>query len=422
MKKNFLPGFVFLMSACLLTAGRAGAAGQEAAIVLNAWNMPPAADAQQRLIWDEEVQSFKNFYRDVEINGISREYKPQEFVSVMASGKGPDIVRIPITAIPVMAKYGFLSKLNDLTDEWTQKDYMPPAMWKSVNIDGSVYGIPYDSFFTTLLYRRDIFEKCGLIKAPATWKEITEYSKIIKNKMKGTWGIALQPDMFNFMDFIWQAGGTFYEDGRLKFNDPAVIKAMKFWHDLKWAEGAMPPQNIFYEYDVEQLFSTGKIAMMVGVANRLPVMSRRYGLNIRDVEIVPLPAGGTGIKAWHAGGDAFIINSEITREKKKYAWEYIKYVLSPLNQLGKWNKMKELKMIIFPGDFSCATKLINMPEFAKVKGLLAFAHPEPTFLKWPMIKEDFNRYVLEKIFTNKNVDYESVLYEFNERVKKEYNE
>jgi hypothetical protein len=79
-------------------------------------------------------------------------------------------------------------------------------------------------------------------------------------------------------------------------------------------------------------------------------------------------------------------------------------------------------MIIFPGDFSCATNLINMPEFAKVKGLLAYAHPEPTFTKWPMIKEDFNRYVLEKIFISKEVDFEGVLYEFKERVKREYDE
>lgn len=386
------------------------------------WNMPASADKMQRQVWEEEVNGFKNFYPDVKIHGISREYKPQEFVSVMASGKGPDIVRIPVTAIPIMAKYGFLSKLNGFTDKWTQKDYMPQIMWNSVNVDGNIYGIPYDSYFTTLFYRRDIFEKCGITRAPETWKDIIYYSNIINDKLKTVWGIAFTPDMFNFMDFIWQAGGDFYNNGKLTLDDPAVVKALKFWHDLKWLDNAMPPQNVLYEYDVEQYFSTGKIAMMAGVANRLPVMARRYGLNIADVEIVALPAGDSGIKAWHAGGDAFIINAGISEVKKKLAWEYIKYVLSPLNQLWKWKRMKEQNMVIFPGDFSCATNLINMPEFAKVKGLLAYAHPEPTFVKWPMIKEDFNRYVLEKIFITREVDFEAVLYEFKERVKREYDE
>ena len=391
---------------------------------LDVWNMPTEADKHQRKVWEEGVHKFQMQYPKIKINGISREYKPQEFVSVMASGKGPDVVRIPITAIPIMAKYGFLTRLNEFTDRWIQKDYMPAIMWGSVEVDGGVYGVPYDSFFTTLFYRKDIFEKCGIRTAPETWQDIIDFSVIIQKKMKNVWGIALQPNMFNFIDFIWQAGGDVELNGAINLNAPSVIKALKFWHDLKWKEKVMPPQNILYEYDVEQLFSTGKVAMMIGVAKRLPVMSRRYGLDINRVQIVPMPAGPDGIKAWHAGGDAFIINSDITGKKKKYAWEYIRYMLSPPHQLWKWVIMNEMKnkygMIIFPGDFSCATNLINMPEFSQVKGLLSFAHAEPTYHKWPMIKEDFDRYVLEKIFISKNIDYESLLYKFSERVKKEY--
>ncbi|MBP7793242.1 MAG: sugar ABC transporter substrate-binding protein [Candidatus Goldbacteria bacterium] len=389
-------------------------------VVLNVWNMPIEADKLQRQVWNEEVKNFEQINNTVKINGISREYKPQEFVSVMASGKGPDIVRIPIAAIPLMAKYGFLSRLNDMTDNWAQKDYMPEIMWNSVNVEGGIYGIPYDSFFTTLFYRRSIFEKCGINGPPKNWNNVVEYSKIINKKLKNVWGIALQPDMFIFMDFIWQHGGNFFENNEITLDNPTVAKTLKFWHDVKWRYHIMPPQNIFYDYDVEQLFSTGKIAMMVGVANKLPKMARRYGFDLNDVEIVPLPEGPGGIKAWHAGGDAFIINAWIPEDRKKVAWTYIEFVLSPLNQLWKWKRMKELNMIIFPGDFSCATNLINMPEFEKVKGLLEYAHSEPTFYKWPMIKEDFNKYVLEKIFIEKEIDVETLLYNFSVKIKKEY--
>jgi ABC-type glycerol-3-phosphate transport system substrate-binding protein len=382
--------------------------------------MPIDADKLQKKIWDEEVKMFEQFNNTVKINGIAREYKPQEFVSVMASGKGPDIVRIPIAAIPLMAKYGFLAKLDKWTNDWAQKDYMPAIMWNSVNVEGNIYGIPYDSYFTTLFYRRSIFEKCGIESPPKTWDDVIEDSKIINKKLKNVWGIALQPDMFIFMDFIWQHGGNFYDNNEISLDNPSVAKVLKLWHDIKWKHKITPPQNIFYDYDVEQLFSTGKIAMMIGVANKLPKMSRRYGLDLNDVDIVPLPEGPDKIKAWHAGGDAFIINAFVSEDRKNIAWEYIKFVLSPLNQLWKWKRMKELKMIIFPGDFSCATNLINMPEFKKVKGLLEYAHSEPTFYKWPMIKEDFNKYVLEKIFIEKDIDFETMLYDFSVRIKKEY--
>jgi multiple sugar transport system substrate-binding protein len=414
-----------VLAVILLTAvafGNACASSDEDKTILTVWNMPSASDNLHKQLWDEETAYFEKINPGVKINGISREFKPQEFVSVMASGKGPDVVRIPITALPSMAKYGFLSRLNDLTDKWTQKDYMPPIMWQSVKTGDDIYGIPYDSYFTTLFYRKDIFEKCGISRPPATWQELINCSEEINKKMPGTWGIALPPDMFYFIDFIWQSGGDVYSKEKLNLNNPGVVKALKFWHSLKWEHNAMPPQDIFYESDVEQLFSAGKTAMMLGVAKQLPAMARRYNLDISQVEIVPLPAGDTGVQAWHAGGDAFIINSGISPEKKKIAWEYIQNMISPLNQLGRFMRMKELNMIIFPGDFSCATNLINRPEFSNVKGLLSFAQAEPTYYKWPMISEDFDRYVLEKIFINKEVDYDQLLYDFMERVNKEYNE
>ena len=65
--------------------------------------MPSSADEKLLQVWTEETDTFEKMFPGVKINGISREYKPQEFVSVMASGKGPDVVHIPISAIPSMA-------------------------------------------------------------------------------------------------------------------------------------------------------------------------------------------------------------------------------------------------------------------------------------------------------------------------------
>ncbi|PKL91802.1 MAG: hypothetical protein CVV21_07180 [Candidatus Goldiibacteriota bacterium HGW-Goldbacteria-1] len=412
--KNF---FKIIISAVLLSASFYLYAEE-----ITVWNMPADADTLQKKVWNEGIKSFENNNADIKVRGISREYKPQEFVSVMASGKGPDVVRIPITAVPIMAKHGFLADLSGYTQNWIQKDYMPKIMWDSVDINGKIYGVPYDSFFTVMFYRKDIFDKCGITKAPETWDDIIKYSAIINSKMGDVYGIGLQPDMFYFIDFIWQAGGSVFTGGKLALNEPAVAQALKFWHALKWKYRATPPTDILYEADVEQLFSTGKIAMMPAVAKRLPVMARRYGLDMKTVEIVPMPAGPQGIKAWHAGGEAFIVNSSISPEKKDKAWRYIQYELSPPAQLGKYIRMKNLALPIFPGDFSCATNLINMPEFANIKGLFEYAHIEPPLYRWPMIKEDFNRSVLEKIFTSREVDFEEVIYEFEKKMKAEYNE
>ncbi len=387
------------------------------------WNMPVDADAKYVQLWKENVSDFENLNPGIKVRGISRSYKLQEFVSVMASGKGPDVVRIPVSAIPVMARYGFLMKLNKYSDNWIQKDYMPKIMWQSVEIDGNVYGIPYDSYFTTLIYRRSMFERAGITEAPKDWNALIECARKVRDANPGSYGIALIPDTFNFIDFFWQAGGSIqYFDKTPVISGEAAVRALEFIRFLRNEDGITPIQAILGESDMEQLFSTGKAAMIIGVANRLPLMARRYGLDLSDVEIVPLPAGPEGIKAWHAGGDAFIINAGTSPEKQDASWKYIEHSLSAPRQLWKWVRMKELGLSPFPGDFSCATSLVNMPEFEKVRGLLAYANAEPSSYIWPMVKEDFSKKVLERVFIDKTTDIKDILGRFNESWKRRYNE
>ncbi|MFP4466967.1 MAG: ABC transporter substrate-binding protein [Candidatus Goldiibacteriota bacterium] len=411
IKKCFWAVMFFVFAGTGAVPAAAGAAE------LTVWNMPSEAEEQYRKLWNENVRNFQVRHPNIRIRGISREYKPQEFVSVMASGKGPDVVSIPITAVPAMARHGFLADLNSKAEQWIQKDHLPAVMWNSVTIDGKIFAIPNDSFFTTLFIRKDVFKEYGITKNPENWDDLIKISRIINGKDDGISSIVLPPDMFYFVDFIWQAGGDVYSGENIVLTNPAVAKALKFWHSLKWKHNAMPPQNIIRQSDAEQLFSCGKTAMMPGVAKQLPVMARRYGLDLEKVEIIPLPAGPEGIKAWHSGGTAFIVNSGISTEKKDMAWQYIRHVLNPIRQLWKYNRMKELDMIIFPGDFSAATNLINMQEFKNVKGLIRYAQSEPPLYAWPMIKEDFNKYVLEKIFIEENINIEKLLFEFDKLMR-----
>jgi len=414
--KNALRVFLFCLTTGLFSS-------YSAALEITVWNMPVDADVKYLGMWKENTADFEAFNPGIKVKGISRSYKPQEFVSVMASAKGPDVARIPVSAIPVMARYGFLAKLNQFSDNWIQKDYMPKIMWQAVDIDGSVYGIPYDSYFTTLMYRRSMFEKAGLTQAPKDWQELKEYAGKVRDANKGSYGIALVPDTFNFIDLFWQAGGSIQYSGKVPvINGEAAYTALEFIRQLRLEPGLTPVQAILNESDVEQLFATGKASMIVGVANRLPLMARRYGLDLSDVEIVPLPSGPAGIKAWHSGGDAFIINAGSSPEKQAAAWKYIEHSLSAPRQLWKWVRMKEMGLTPFPGDFSCATSLVNMPEFEKVRGLLSYANAEPSSYAWPMVKEDFSKKVLEKIFIDNKADIKAMLREFNDKQKRRYDE
>jgi len=92
-------------------------------------------------------------------------------------------------------------------------------------------------------------------------------------------------------------------------------------------------------------------------------------------------------------------------------------VLSPLNQLAKWDQMKKLRMPIFPGAFSVATDLVNKPEFKLVKDALAYARTEPHVENWPRIKDYLESMVLERALTDEGADPAQLLNDAAEAIR-----
>ena len=62
-------------------------------MVIEVWNKPPSRQVKEAKLWKEAALRFEQENPEIKINGIQREYSPQEFVTAMAGGKGPD--RLP---------------------------------------------------------------------------------------------------------------------------------------------------------------------------------------------------------------------------------------------------------------------------------------------------------------------------------------
>jgi multiple sugar transport system substrate-binding protein len=385
-------------------------------IELTVWNRPPVARVNERTLWDAEASGFEAQTPGVHVTAIARDYIQQQFVTVMAGGKGPDVVHVWVGALPTLAREGFLAPLDNDVKGWDQKDLIPDLFWEPAQRDGQVWGVPYDSYFYTLLIRRDLFVAAGLDPEhpPATWDELAQDAQKLTIPDKGQSGFGFSPNANYFLDFVWQAGGDFFKKNAAGGWDPAFqenqgVVALNYLTNLRFKAKVMQPNPLASEDELKLLFATGKLAMMPGVANQMPDLITRFGMKPEDLIIAPLPAGPTGIQASHSGGDYFIINASTTGKKREYAWDYIRYVLSPGNQLAKWDQMKKLQMPIFPGAFSVATDLLSMPEFKLVKDALGYARTEPSVENWPRIKDYLETMVLEKAFTDENADLSQLL-------------
>ncbi len=386
-------------------------------IHLTLWNVPPKSLPLDRQLWEETVSRFEKENPDIKIDGVEREYQPEEFITVMAGGKGPDLVKVWAGSIQTLASLGFLEPIDTYIQNWTQQDFINPVLWQSTQVGNHLYGIPADTYFLFLLYRKDLFIKAGLNpdNPPATWDDLVTDARALTHRENGQYGLGLVPKTWYFQDFVWQAGGEMVriENGRphAAFSEAPAVLALKFWKDLRWKYNVLQPDVLIQEPELLHLFALGKVGMILGVADELPALISRYKIDPQTFGIAPLPAGPAG-RAAHLGGNIYVINASSADEKKKAAWKWIEFELSPLNQLWKWERMHQLAMVIFPGAFGSSTEVANIPEFKLVKDALDTAKFEPHVNGWPQVRDLLDEDPLQNIFLDPDADPQNLLTAF----------
>jgi len=379
------------------------------------WNVPPGSLPKERQIWDETVKRFEDSHPDVVVEGYEREYRPEEFIAVMAGGKGPDLVKVWAGAIPTLVSKGFLVSLNPYLDKWDQKYFIDPIYWESVKVGDGVYGVPADTNFLFLLYRKDLFQKAGLNPEgpPANWVELVDAAKVLTRRAQGVYGLGLVPKTWYFQDFVWQAGGEMVRtdaDGKTTaaFAEPPAVQALQFWKDLRWKYDVLQPNPLMRETELLHLFALGKVAMIFGTSDQIPALVNRYGLDPNVFGIAPLPAGPARSAA-HLGGQVYVLNASDDAAHRQAAWDFVQFEMSPGNQLWKWQRMQELKMVIVPGEFSAAAKIENLPGFQMVQNVMQTAKVEPHVAGWPQVRDLLDSVPLQQVILEPNADPGSLL-------------
>ncbi len=384
-------------------------------VSIEVWDVPPRSLPLQRKLWEETVRRFEELHPEIRILGVERQYSPEEFITVMAGGKGPDVVKVWAGNIQTLASLGFLAPIDDYAANWSQRDFVKPVLWESVSVGGRSYGVPADTYFLFLLYRKDLFSRAGLDPEapPATWDEMVSCAKALTDRSRGRYGIGLVPKTWYFQDFVWQAGGEMVridEKGsvRAAFHEAPAVRALTFWKDLRWKHDVLQPNLLTREDELLHLFALGKVAMIFGVGNDLPPLLARYRMDPSSVGIAPLPAGPSG-RAAHLGGQVYVMNTTSSKERKDAAWAFIEFELSPANQLWKWNRMNELSMPVFPGAFSSTTEVANLPEFAMVQDAIQTARIEPHVSGWPQVRQLLDQEPLQAVLLDPREDPATLL-------------
>lgn len=259
----------------------------------------------------------------------------------------------------------------------------------------NILGMPIRGHVQLMFYRKDVFDNLNL-KAPNTWDEMIEHSKIIQAKtdLSGVamyYGKTAGQNLMIWFNYLWGRGGELLDaKGQPAFNSPVAIGATQDYVDLYLKHKICPPGSAtFNETDAVTSVAQGKSAMV-------PVWWWRYAgltdaktstLKPEQVGYAPLPSfpgkeSTTYTNSWFYG-----INKN--SKKKEAAMEFLAWLGDPAVELSVLldRSLNEVVAVqtanMLNQDVNVRFKAMHLFGAQALRG----AKGTPLFQQWPQVSD-----------------------------------
>ncbi|MFI5972121.1 extracellular solute-binding protein [Streptomyces sp. NPDC051452] len=280
-----------LLSACGMLPG-----GHERKTV-TVWLMKDSASKDFLRRFTED---FEHTHQDLRLD-----IRIQEWTGIVAkvrdalkkdTGDGPDVIEVGNTQVPLYADGGRLADLTlESMRDWG-KDTWLPGLAQPGKDGNKQYGIPWYAANRVVIYRKDLFGRAGITRAPKTRDEwLADTGKL---DSAGNQGIYLAgQDWYTLSGFIWDEGGDLARQKDLEWrgtlDSPAALRGMDFYRRLQAlgdgpvdADEEHPPQA--------GVFAGGKVAQIVAVPGLAQAIVRQNPALKDKLGFFPVPGPTAG--------------------------------------------------------------------------------------------------------------------------------
>jgi multiple sugar transport system substrate-binding protein len=331
----------------LLTAcggdGGSGGDGKE----MSFWNFyGPSDDGGPQSKWFVDVAEQWNANNDVK---VKLRYIPGKdylngttLQTAFQSGEGPDIFLISPGDFLRYYNGGVLQDLSSALPAESKSDYLP-GLLEARSVDGKVYGLPMEIEPLAMYYSEAAFTKAGLSEAdlPKTWDQTLAVAEKLTGKDR--YGVMFETlpgyyQNFTWYPFLWQGGGTPIKDGKVAFDSPAAVQALKFWKDTIQAKVA--PRKALGDGGGDVVSNLGSGAVALQQSGIWAVADMKGKAANFKYGIIALPTPDGGKPATDLGGWAFVANSK--GKNPEAAAKFITWALGSTDAEGierqrQWN-------------------------------------------------------------------------------------
>ena len=192
----------------------------------------------------------------------------QRLVVSARAGDPPDVAYVDGRWVPEMAAPGLLSDLTANVAKLDRADWFAEP-WKGATLGGRVFAVPDRIDPWLVYYNTDLFQKAGIAAFPKTMEELADAAVKLTGDGVYGWGLigAKDPSLISrYINFLYAfQGDLLTPDGKKSaFAQPNSVAALRFYTDLLVKHKAAQPSAMANGLnDVNQLFMTGKVAMII---------------------------------------------------------------------------------------------------------------------------------------------------------------
>ena len=221
-----------------------------------------------------------------------------KILAAVSANNAPDVVNLNPNFASQLATQGAWLSLDDkLTD--AEKAVYLPKIWEATQLNGESFGFPWYLTARVALYNTEIFEAAGISEPPATFEELAEVAKQIKEKTgKYAFFISFVPeDAADVLQSFVQMGVPLVDDeGNAAFDTPEGKAVFQYWTDL-YKQDLLPDEVLTQGHQQAiQLYQSGETAILASGAEFLDTIKNNAPDIAAATKSAPQITGSTGKK------------------------------------------------------------------------------------------------------------------------------
>ncbi len=199
-----------------------------------------------------------------------------KILTAVAAKSAPDVVNLNPGFAAQLAERGAWMSIDEKIPQDVKQQYFP-GIWQASTLNGKTFGVPWYLTTRVAIYNTDLLKQAGVTKPPATYAELAQAAKQIKEKTGkyAFFATVVPEDSGEVLESFVQMGVQLVDaGGKAAFNSPQGKAAFQYWVDL-YKNGLMPKEVLTegHRHAID-LYQQGGTAILASGAEFLKTISQ----------------------------------------------------------------------------------------------------------------------------------------------------